>query len=144
MESDHSYLFNLLSLAWEAAEKGAVVIDFLIAFILVWVVRGLKKRNRLPTIVLPITKHAFFEDDKWRFAMTFGVIFVLQMIFISPYSLYKKNHTKIEELQKTLNDKSPKLDGFSNTKGRYSNTHLTDILALLRIGQRKLIKVTQK
>ena len=44
--------------------------------------------------------------------MTFGVIFVLQMIFISPYSLYKKNHTKIEELQKTLNDKSPKLDGF--------------------------------
>lgn len=114
MEKDPGYLFQLLDLAWEAAEKGAIVIDVFIALIVVFGIRALENRNKIPVFLKSFIKHRIFEDDKWRFAMTFGLIFIMQMIFISPYSLYKKNHTKIEELKNILNDKSPKLDGFVN------------------------------
>jgi hypothetical protein len=67
------------------------VIDLFIAFIVVFGIRALERRNKVPEFLKLFTKHQIFEDDKWRLAMTFAVIFVLQMIFISPYSLYKIN-----------------------------------------------------
>jgi len=112
MEKDPGYLFQLLDLAWEAAEKGAIVIDVFIALIVVFGFRALENRNKIPVLLKSFTKHRIFEDDKWRFAMTFGLIFILQMIFISPYSLYKKNRNTIAELKTSLEDKSPKLEGF--------------------------------
>ncbi len=98
MENDHGYLFNLFDLAWESAGMGVVMIDLLIAFLVVCVVRVLENRNLLPKILLPITKHAFIEDDKLRLVVTFVTIFILHIIFIAPYYLYKKNKMEISIL----------------------------------------------
>jgi hypothetical protein len=112
MEEDPCYLFQLFDIAWEAADKAAMLIDLVVALLVVFGIRVAEKRNRIPNFLRSFTQHRILEDDKLRLAMTFSVIFVLQMIFFSPYSLYKQNHSKIEELQKALDDKLPKLDGF--------------------------------
>jgi hypothetical protein len=133
MESDHGYLLRLFGLAWDAAEKGVVVIDFAIALIAVFVIRALEKWNKLPAFLLPITKHAFLEDDKWRLAITFAIIFVMQAVLISPYSMDKANRATIVRLQQSLDDKSPKLEGFVDRIASFDEPGTSNSMVFLEV-----------
>src|ERR1017187_14091 len=102
----------MFDLAWDGTESLYFMSELLLALFLVVVVRFMEQRKGLPRFLLVITKHPIIENDFMRMLIVFSLIFAIRVIFVSPYSLYKTNHTRITELQNTLDDKSPKLDGF--------------------------------
>jgi hypothetical protein len=103
MESDQNYLYQLIGLAWDSASGEAVVIDLLISALVVFLIRRLQKVQKLPRFSNFISKVLIVEDDYGRTVITFLLLFVFQIVFLSPYKIYHKDKTTIQTLHTSTN-----------------------------------------
>lgn len=133
MDNDHGYLYQLFYRSWESTEGGAFVIDLILAFVVVIIIRQLEKRNKIPAIWHTIKKHPLLEDDKSRLLAVTLLIFSLQVVFIAPHTLFVENRTKISNLEKQLNDKSPRLEAFIHRVATLQNGSQTNLILFLDV-----------
>ena len=82
------------------------MIDLLLAFVIVVIVRQLEKKNKIPAVWHTIKKHPLLEDDKIRLLAATLLIFSLQVVFIAPHTLFVENRATISDLEKHISFES--------------------------------------
>lgn len=126
------YVKEVAKASYDFAMDGADVIEFIICGIVFFLPDWLSKREEKgiehETSVRKILWHKFLTQDRWRFFITGVVLVTVHCLIIAPFIVYQSARDESEsehdrytnmaannaKLQKRLEEKNPKLNGFVN------------------------------
>jgi len=98
------YIKEVLSASYERAKGGSEVIEIIIALLVFFIPKLLKKcesgekQSQQPTRHVLLKK--FMTDDSWRFVVVLITLFVFEVLFVAPYQVYSQLKVEIDKTKK--------------------------------------------